>query len=136
VISAYLRLYQSTVISGGSMTGNAYRVIEEWDEAWDGSGGANWDNRFKQGGSTLQWTDPGVTYDDGWESQTTFDASVSDQWVEWDLSPLVQQWIDGVSPNYGVVILPDTVGPYAIFSSSDSGDSAFHPELVIEYTSP
>jgi hypothetical protein len=130
ITSATLRLNQATLITPGSMIAKARKVTEVWDEKWGGSGGANWTNRFKQGGSTLLWATPGVTFDPAWESQTTFDV-VASEWVEWDITPLVQEWVDG--ENNGVVIEPITVGPYVNFHTRDGSDPALDPQLVITH---
>ena len=69
-------------------------------------------------------------------SRASFDSTLAPQWVEWDLTPLVQEWVDGVSANDGVLLVPDPGSAWANLRSADFSDSAFHPQLVIEYTAP
>jgi hypothetical protein len=137
--SATLRLYTYSVIETGAFTASAYKVTEEWAESWSGNGGAAWYERLKVGGGpsgTLDWLDSGGTFDPAWQSDTTFDP-VAGEWVEWDLTPLVQEWVDGVSPNHGVLILPVTLGPYVNFLSKDwTTDPSQRPQLVVEYGEP
>jgi len=50
--------------------------------------------------------------------------------VEWDVTALAQEWVDGIVPNYGVGVLIDT-SSVVIFDSREF--TANQPQLVITY---
>lgn len=51
-------------------------------------------------------------------------------WIVFDLRSLVQEWVDGVRPNYGVVIYTDVADQFSI-NSRERGVKI--PELVVTY---
>jgi len=54
--------------------------------------------------------------------------------VTWDLTPLVQQWIDGISVNNGVILVPSTVANQDKMQYDSSEAAAgVAPQLVIIY---
>jgi hypothetical protein len=134
VTSAKLRLHNwdDGSTNAGPLTVTAYGVEQAWTEKW-GNKGANWYDRVKQGGGALQWSTPGVSYSTGDSAIATFDSTAAPQWVEWQVAPLVQGWIDGASTNNGVVLVPDAGSAFANSRSADYGDSALHPQLVVTY---
>jgi len=134
VTSAKLRLHNwdDGSASAGPLTVTAYGVEQAWTETW-GNKGANWYDRAKQGGGALQWSTPGVSYSTGDSAIATFDSTAAPQWVEWEVAPLVQGWIDGASTNNGIVLVPDAGSAWANSRSADYGDAALHPQLVVTY---
>ena len=54
---------------------------------------------------------------------------------ETDVTPLVQEWIDGASANYGVQLVSTTV-PQGLNVIFDSREGANVPELHVEYIEP
>ena len=58
-------------------------------------------------------------------------AAMSDpcDWMEFDVTPIVQAWIDGTKPNYGFYGYSSE--PYFVWYSSESGEVLLRPELVI-----
>ena len=50
--------------------------------------------------------------------------------VEWDVTALAQEWVDGIVPNYGVGVLIDTSSA-VIFNSREF--TVNQPQLVITY---
>ena len=58
------------------------------------------------------------------------------KWVKWSLPPgLIQEWRDGVSPNYGVLLKPTLVAlANTAARSRNFSATALHPRLVIKYT--
>lgn len=57
-------------------------------------------------------------------------ANFNNGWIVFDLRALVQEWVDGVRPNYGAVIYTDVADQFNI-NSRESGSKI--PELVITY---
>ena len=63
-------------------------------------------------------------------------AVVTGDFVEWDITDLVQGWIDGSVANYGVLLRDTdeaTAETFKAFWSSDWGNPAERPRLVITY---
>lgn len=57
-------------------------------------------------------------------------------WIPWNLSPLVQQWVNNPSLNYGVILLdpnPYAVGANRFYASSEHTTSAWRPKLTVIY---
>ncbi len=55
---------------------------------------------------------------------------MENDWFEVDITPLVQEWIDGISTNYGVVLTSNKDKDIK-FTSIDGATSTFHPQLVL-----
>jgi hypothetical protein len=53
--------------------------------------------------------------------------------ISWDVTDIVQAWADG-APNYGFLLLPETVNGGKLFATDDP-DPSRRPRLVIEYQS-
>ncbi len=104
--------------SGKPLTIN--RILQDWDEST-----VTWNNKPTHDGTVIDTiTMPGST----------------DQWIEWDVSTEIQNFIDGVANNYGWKIIDiSSSGFFSMiyFWSKDyGGDLNLHPYLEIEYESP
>ncbi|HNT18402.1 MAG TPA: C25 family cysteine peptidase [Acidobacteriota bacterium] len=118
--SAQLELY-CTSPSSVSQTLNLHNVNASWTET-----GATWSNmNSKYDGTVLSSRTGGTAM--GWKSWT-------------GLSGLVQDWIDGDIPNYGVMVKTSVetgTTAYAYqFASSEHGTAANRPILRVNYTPP
>jgi len=118
--SAQLELY-CTSPSSVSQTLNLHNVNASWTET-----GATWSNmNSKYDGAVLSSRTGGTAM--GWKSWT-------------GLSGLVQDWIDGDIPNYGVMVKTSVetgTTAYAYqFASSEHGTAANRPILRVNYTPP
>jgi Tfp pilus assembly protein PilX len=115
-------LWLNLASSGGlSLVTGAYKVTATWAE-----GTATWSN-----------TGNGGTFDALPVATATFTAAVA-RWVGWSLPVgLIQEWRDGVTPNYGVLLKPTAIalGPVSARSRNHTS-SAVHPRLVIKYSLP
>jgi alpha-tubulin suppressor-like RCC1 family protein/fibronectin type 3 domain-containing protein len=115
--SATLELYATTV--SGSQTLNVHRISGSWLE------------------NTVTWANQ-PSYD------STADSSIAGGtaagWKIWDVTSLVQEWIDGTSANYGFLVKCSTeTGPTSIsytFASKENATTANRPILRINYASP
>lgn len=78
------------------------------------------------------WTTPGGDYDAASMQTLTIPGGDTAIWVEVDVTSLVQEWVDHIRPNDGVILreIPEQVD----FNSRES--TANQPELVITYTPP
>lgn len=113
--SATLELY-ATAASGGS-TLNVHRI-------------------------TSDWTETGVTYSNQPSFAEAADASImsggTTGWKIWDVASVVQDWVDGASPNHGLMVKFNVeTGLTAInstFASREYATEAYRPVLRINYT--
>lgn len=129
ISAARLRLYQFTSKKSGHLTIGVHRIDQDWTEA-----GANWTTT---NGTTAWSGGVGGTYTNPSVSST--DVSIgSYTWYEWDLTTLVQEWVDGVSPNYGLQLIYENAngGENVSFASKEHADSSLRPQLLIDYTAP
>jgi len=73
------------------------------------------------------------------EDILTLPANATYRFEYWDIRSLVQGWIDGSIPNYGVCVRDTNENTWdgrKHFVSSDSFDPSWHPLLVISYYNP
>jgi len=96
---------------------------------------------------TRRWTEDDVTWNtfDGATAWTTpggdFDAQVEASFLPdtvgartISVSNLVQNWIDGVWPNYGLIMDGQGVDSPAVYSSKEHATELQRPLLTVEYT--
>jgi hypothetical protein len=117
--SANLYLYETRQIPG--QTTYLYRVTHTWSE-----GSVTWNN---------PWTIHGGNFD----KSIAFDSFLPNQtncMVTLDLTDLVQRWVNGTYPNYGVLLY--TTGPNRsiIYSSKENPIAEQRPRLDVSYTQP
>ena len=79
--------------------------------------------------------DPGVpvpvaTASDESTSASPLAAGFTSGWINFDLKPLVQEWVDGVRPNNGVVIYTEVTDLFSI-NSRENGSK--NPQLIVTY---
>ncbi|MFC1534614.1 SdrD B-like domain-containing protein [Thermodesulfobacteriota bacterium] len=81
-----------------------------------------------------EWFETGVT----WDTKPDFvslivDSFVADVgWCSANVTALVQDWVDGTSPNYGFLLEQDSP-IYIYYNSSESADASIRPRLEISY---
>ena len=111
---------------GGSLNAGAYQVLQSWSEA----GLSN----------TTTWT---------WGSLPSFQASpvsanvisTLDQWYYWDVTALVQGWVNGSTPNNGLMVSgnPESSPLVTQAMGARSRAGAFPnlgPVLMVQFTPP
>ena len=139
VNSATLSMYASSWGSNsGSNKNTIYRVL---DKSWIESQ-ANW-NIYSAGNN---WTTAGLGYGTDIASSPTATivtgyAPAGPMWVDLNVATLVQNWVNGTYPNYGVTYSNNSGsgggGPTPQFYSSEyTTDITLRPKLVINYTVP
>jgi hypothetical protein len=124
--SAKLGLYRYDAHpSGDPVTLDAHQITSSWAE------------------SVAYSTQP--SYNSTIESSVTL-SGTADGWYEWDVTNLVQQWVDGSIPNYGVAIFDHGTGLRQNFVSSDNigatlpswaippTDTSLRPRLFVDFT--
>lgn len=112
-----------------------YRLTESWDE------------------STVtynSWSNPGGTFAEEWASTIftmpggTPAGSNATLPVNFDITDLVKAWNDDVFPNYGFILVPETLqidpsgsptNNYSSWFHAEAPDQNLRPKLTIEYES-
>lgn len=107
-----------------------YRVTEQWEEGTANGayqeGSASWNIRT----GSNEWATPGGTYE-----PNLIDSSLIPQtsyYPQFDITAVVQDWADGVVPNYGLLLLNNTPVTTGIKASEYSEYG--RPYLSINYT--
>ena len=142
IVSAKLRQMASKVFKRENSPKliSAYALSESWSEGSAtgvfASDGASYETRD----AIVPWTTLGGTYGATPISAATDESSgispppsnFNGGWVSWDLTALVQEWVDGVRPNYGVILVPSGQLKESIdFETREA--AADRPQLVITY---
>ncbi len=109
LVSASLNLYVWQV---SDQTVNAHRVTADWDEM------------------VVTWNNFAGAYDAAVEASILVDAG---GYKTFDVTALVQAWLDGAVPNYGFLIEQGTTYPRSIFISREHADVNMHPVLEVCY---
>ena len=124
IVSATLRLYEYRQVGGQTITGEAHKLTQDWVELQ-----ANWNNAS----TGVPWTSGGGGTYDAAVLDSTAVNSAPDAWREWDVTTVVQEWVDSVSPDYGIAVVhaPVANGNRAQFRSREAGSNL--PELVVLY---
>ena len=94
-------------------TVNIHRITAPWDEM------------------TVTWNNFAGNYDPAIEGSFVADVS---SWHSVDLTSLVQDWLDGVYPNYGILLEQGLPSGLTAAKSSEDATPALRPELEICYT--
>lgn len=110
ITSATLGIY---IIQNSNQTVNSHRITDDWTEM-----GVTW-NSF------------GGAFDAAVEGAFTVDG---EGWRYSDATSLVQDWIDGVYPNYGFLLEQGTTFPRSIFYAREY--SVIQPTLEVCYMTP
>ncbi len=113
ISAAKLRLYLGSTFGNGTYDYGAYRVTSGWTE------------------STASFP---TAYDTSAAlAALNINHGATGVWYEWPIpSALIQEWVDGVSPNYGLLVNYDSSqkNKKAAFSSREGSNP---PQLVISY---
>jgi hypothetical protein len=110
--------------SGAEQPVSAHRIKNLWSENT-----VTWNHR--QPGKT--WDTAGSDFDN--MAVATTPVGPVNQRYEWNITPLVQGWVDGSYANYGVVLVAAIAGmPGERFDTSDHADPSRWPSLSITYT--
>ncbi len=139
VIEAKLLLYRRDAgsLSLSPRTVNAQRVLEPWPAgSKNGSSsadGATWLTR--DGSVAWKSTSGTVENTNAADIPHTHYYLWGTPWMEWNLTSLVQGWVDRRYPNYGVMLRPTTSVSTEEYGAAE-GDSTQLPKLVIKYVAP
>ncbi len=130
VVEASLELHQFYATNPASEVG-VHRLrqyfIEGVNDDAPGSG-VTW-NRYQDGSN---WGSPGGDFD-GLAISTTSIPSNTTGPVSWDITGLVQGWVDGSYPNFGLILTPESPGTDVGFRSSEHTVAGERPRLRVTY---
>lgn len=131
ITEAVMRVYGQDIYRSGEIRLPAYGMKREWSET---------QATFRQASAGVYWEIEGAQGTEDRDSQGFPESHEEAFWYEyyqWDLTPLVQQWVSG-RPNYGVLIEGD--GEQAFYRvslfSREMSDPDVWPHLLIEYYIP
>jgi hypothetical protein len=117
VAKATLRLFVNSVSQSGSF--DVYEVNNSWTE-----GGMNYNNAPGIGGSVT-----GV-------HPVSLTTSNENDFVNIDITSAVQDWVSGITPNYGIALQAQGNNGTFYFDSKESGTASHEPELEIVLNGP
>ena len=110
--------------SGANQPVSAHRIKNPWSED-----SVTWNSR--EAGTS--WDTAGSDFDS--MAVVTTPVGPANQRYEWNITPLVQSWVDGSFQNHGVVLAAAITGMSGErFYTSDDSDPTRHPRLTISYT--
>jgi Tfp pilus assembly protein PilX len=148
VKSAVLRLYCSNISSAtnNAKTIRAYYVMEAWVEGTMNGGtgtanGATWNtrngiNNWSGGGSSAggyaYWDYVLATGREEASGVLPLPGAFRQGWVSFDLTMMVQSWVDNAYPNYGILLRGHSTSDVIEFDSRDS-TAGRTPQLVVVY---
>ncbi len=118
VFSAVMSLYCEYVASTNGHTIGAYRITGLWEE------------------NTVTWNNQPAHDSTAAATTTVFGADV---WYDWNLTSLVQAWVDGTYANYGLMLIGEegVAGSHKNFWSSDYvNNPSLRPKLIVTYSQP
>jgi hypothetical protein len=106
-------------VYGGSESYRAHRINKSWDEA------------------TATWNSSAGDFDPT-PADTKTITGIGGIWVSWDITALVQAWLDAPTRDFGVMVRSpeEANGGYVLFASSDYMDFSHHPQVKVTYISP
>ena len=126
IVSATLSLYMFFSNTANNVTVNVYRITQAWNETQ-----ADWYNAT---GSAL-WSNVGGDYES--TLLTTLNVTDTVGWYNFTISQATREWVNGTSPNYGIILIPlgASAGDFKYFYSSDyTTDTSLNPIITIDYS--
>jgi len=131
ILSAHLELMQQSVNNGGAVA--VHRMTREWVEGTKNGGGiadgATWQTHDGSGA----WLQQGGEFDATVYGVTQVSGAKSGNWVAWEIRDLVQEWVSGTAPNFGLMLAGDGTVTGAQYASKDTSGAEQAPKLTIAY---
>jgi hypothetical protein len=118
IISAELQLFQYESVNMEGLIIGVHQVKDPWSE------------------NTLTWNNQ-PSYDAAPEDTILRDPS-ENIWISWDITSLMQGWVDGSITNYGVVLKDEVkvIASINCYASEYDSDITLRPKLGITYYVP
>lgn len=122
ITSAQLLVYESGKGSGGVLTLETHRVTRAWIEAQVSALKAT---------TTKSWGTVGGDFAATVVSTADI-CNGGNVWHTWDVTALVQEWVDGISPDYGLILIQPAGGSAPTQAKYNSrGTSPNGPRLLV-----
>jgi uncharacterized repeat protein (TIGR01451 family) len=122
IVSASLQIYANTVPAVAPNV-NLHKISTKWDPA-----AVTWS--IAETGKP--WTAAGGDYDPTPSLSQTISVV---GWQNFDVTGLVNQWVNKISSNYGLILLPP-VGANISFASSEHANVTWRPKLTVTFVGP
>ena len=113
---------------------DVHYLTRDWDEAT-----VSWTNASNVGGNPVPWTTPGGDYEvePAMQLNDIGDPAIWDEMILADFGPMVQAWLNGRKPNYGLIYKyrVESPDPNNINFNIAASEWAAHvqPYLTIDY---
>ncbi|MBC7233777.1 MAG: DNRLRE domain-containing protein [Chloroflexi bacterium] len=130
ILSAKLSLFAWSRRTLYGMRVLAFDVLRPWDEAT-----ATWN----QADADVRWTAPGcesIGSDRAGELLATVFVYFTNKFYDWDVTPLVQRWVNDPWTNHGILLLSQNVDQEIRFYSSEWRVPQQRPKLTVIYLAP
>jgi hypothetical protein len=131
IVKATLAAYATDVSNPAGTWASSYAVRTQWV--------ANQTNWLQARTGTL-WGSGGCNLPPDDRDETPSDAVVIEgeyQWFSWDVTDMVQEWVSGTMPNYGLIIRcpgePVSANVEHNFQAAEGSPQAQRPKLTIRY---
>ena len=131
VQSARLELKQTSVNSPG--VAGVHRVMRSWVEGTKSGTGQPDGSTWKTYDGIDPWAALGGDFDSTLYGQASITSATDGQWLQWDISELVDGWVSGAFPNFGLMLVGDGTVDQASFASRQSSVAADAPRLSVTY---
>ncbi len=123
ITGASLSLFQ-LASNDSNVPVSAHRITQTWNEAF-----VTWNNRD----NGIAWNTAGGDFDTTAQATTNIGPS-SNKRVEWDLTTLVQNWVEGTYANNGLALRTEATNIFGEqFLTSDHSDPTRRPSLTVTY---
>jgi RHS repeat-associated protein len=129
VLDANLQLYLQSTLNSTPAQLSLFKATTNWVTPPGVAQNTTW-NTAQQ---TTNWTTPGGDMGAGAVNTAPTTVSTAGQSYNWRFTQLVQRWLDGQDPNYGVFLKGDPEGTTNVFHFSSNGDTNNMPQLLVTY---
>ncbi len=106
---------------------SVYGLKQSWEEME-----ASWENRLARSYWGAGGADSTMTDRDELPSDTKA-VEETEVWYEWNVQSLVQAWVNGTRPNYGMILIAEGLTVEKRFWSSEYGIESWRPLLYVRY---
>ena len=127
--SATLQLRQFNINAPGQVF--VHRLTRDWVEGTKNGGGAGDGASWNTYDGTNAWTTPGGDFDSTVYGMGSLSSSNVQPTL--DIAPLVQEWVSGRAPNYGMILVADSNVRNAGLAASGTNNPPDRPQLTISY---
>jgi len=94
-----------------------HRITGTWSE-----NSVTWNNKP---GYSASYDSVSIKADENWD------------WHSWDVTDLVQEWVDGVYSNHGIMLRgPEQPGADSAWRSFSTREGPYPPRLIVDFTTP